>query len=121
MLYYITLSFLEKRIPYKVVKVPMRCYGDKPRSFMQINPSGGIPVAVIKVRVRVRKGCEGRGEGEIVGVGEGGGKGVMMEERVKERANEGREEGGMMLISRHSMPCLSPFLYSLLQFSLYSS
>jgi glutathione S-transferase len=26
----------------------MRCYGDKPRSFMQINPSGGIPVAVIK-------------------------------------------------------------------------
>ena len=32
----------------------MRCYGDKPRSFMQINPSGGIPVAVIKVRERMR-------------------------------------------------------------------
>ena len=40
----------EKRIPYKVIKVPMRCYGDKPASFMRINPSGGIPVATIKGR-----------------------------------------------------------------------
>jgi glutathione S-transferase len=30
----------EKRIPYKVEKVNMRCYGEKPRSFMQLNPSG---------------------------------------------------------------------------------
>ena len=43
----------EKRIPYKVIKVAMRCYGDKPRSFMQINPSGGIPVAIVKVESRV--------------------------------------------------------------------
>ena len=38
----------EKRIPYKVIKVPMRCYGEKPRSFLSINPSGGIPVANIR-------------------------------------------------------------------------
>ena len=28
----------------------MRCYGDKPASFMKMNPSGGIPVAIVKVR-----------------------------------------------------------------------
>lgn len=38
----------EKRIPYKVVKVPLRCYGNKPPEFMRINPSGGLPVATIK-------------------------------------------------------------------------
>ena len=45
----------EKRIPYKVIKVAMRCYGDKPRSFMQINPSGGIPVAIVKVDLYVHQ------------------------------------------------------------------
>jgi glutathione S-transferase len=38
----------EKRIPYKVEKIPLRCYGEKPRSFYQINPSGGLPAAIIK-------------------------------------------------------------------------
>ena len=38
----------EKQIPYRIVKVPLRCYGDKPRSFLQLNPSGGLPVAVIR-------------------------------------------------------------------------
>ena len=38
----------EKQIPYRVVKVPLRCYGEKPRSFFQLNPSGGLPVAVIR-------------------------------------------------------------------------
>ena len=45
------LQLEEKRIPYKVEKVPMRCYGDKPQSFYQLSPSGGIPVAIIKGRV----------------------------------------------------------------------
>lgn len=44
------LQLEEKRIPYKVEKVPMSCYGDKPASFLRMNPSGGIPVATIKGR-----------------------------------------------------------------------
>mmetsp|Transcript_3872 Transcript_3872/g.6409 ORF Transcript_3872/g.6409 Transcript_3872/m.6409 type:complete len:513 (+) Transcript_3872:73-1611(+) len=40
----------EKRIPYRVEKVPLRCYGDKPPSFYRINPSGGLPAAIIKGR-----------------------------------------------------------------------
>lgn len=52
--------YTEKRIPYKVVKVAMRCYGDKPRSFMQMNPSGGIPVAIIKVGRWVGRWVDGR-------------------------------------------------------------
>jgi len=47
----IWLQLEEKRIPYIVEKVPMRCYGDKPQSFYQLSPSGGIPVAIIKGRV----------------------------------------------------------------------
>jgi len=42
------LQLEEKRIPYRIEKVPMSCYGDKPASFLQLNPSGGIPVATIK-------------------------------------------------------------------------
>lgn len=42
------LQLEEKRLPYQVIKVPMRCYGDKPESFYKLNPSGGIPVATIK-------------------------------------------------------------------------
>lgn len=36
-----------KRIPYKITKVPMSCYGDKPPWFRAISPSGAIPVAKI--------------------------------------------------------------------------
>ena len=44
------LQLEEKRIPYRVEKINLRCYGDKPASFFQINPSGGLPVATIKGR-----------------------------------------------------------------------
>ena len=37
----------EKRIPYRVEKINMRCYGDKPASFLRMQPSGSIPVAII--------------------------------------------------------------------------
>ncbi|CAM9497065.1 unnamed protein product [Ectocarpus sp. 12 AP-2014] len=39
----------EKRIPYR--KVPMRCYGDKPRWFSEVSPSGAVPVAEIDGRI----------------------------------------------------------------------
>lgn len=45
------LALEEKKIPYRVEKVNMRCYGDKPASFMRMQPSGQIPVAVIDGRV----------------------------------------------------------------------
>ena len=35
----------EKRVPYRIEKVNMNCYGSKPASFLKIQPSGGIPVA----------------------------------------------------------------------------
>jgi glutathione S-transferase len=41
------LTLEEKRIPYKVEKINMRCYGDKPASFTKIQPGGQIPVAII--------------------------------------------------------------------------
>lgn len=41
----------EKRIPYRVEKVNMNCYGDKPREFLRLQPNGQIPVAVIDGRV----------------------------------------------------------------------
>lgn len=37
----------EKRIPYRVEKINMRCYGEKPASFQRLQPSGAIPVAII--------------------------------------------------------------------------
>lgn len=37
----------QKRIPYRVEKINMRCYGEKPASFTRMQPSGAIPVAVI--------------------------------------------------------------------------
>jgi len=40
-----------KQIPYRVEKVNMRCYGEKPASFMKIQPGGQIPVAIINGRV----------------------------------------------------------------------
>lgn len=41
----------EKRVPYRVEKVPMSCYGRKPAEFLRLNPSGGIPVAVVRGKV----------------------------------------------------------------------
>jgi glutathione S-transferase len=37
------LHLEEKQIPYRVVKVPMRSYGDKPSSFLRKVPSGLLP------------------------------------------------------------------------------
>ena len=39
------LTLEEKRVPYKIEKVNMNCYGQKPASFLAMQPSGGIPVA----------------------------------------------------------------------------
>jgi len=41
------LMLEEKGIPYRVERINMRCYGDKPRSFARLQPSGAIPVATI--------------------------------------------------------------------------
>lgn len=41
------MTLEQKRIPYRVEKVNMRCYGDKPASFLAMQPSGNIPVAII--------------------------------------------------------------------------
>ena len=45
------LQLEEKRIPYRVEKSPLRCYGEKTRQHLAVNPSGMLPVAVIKGRV----------------------------------------------------------------------
>mmetsp|Transcript_32035 Transcript_32035/g.47309 ORF Transcript_32035/g.47309 Transcript_32035/m.47309 type:complete len:543 (-) Transcript_32035:540-2168(-) len=38
----------EKQIPYRVEKINMSCYGDKPRDFLtRIQPNGQIPVCII--------------------------------------------------------------------------
>mmetsp|Transcript_32273 Transcript_32273/g.96802 ORF Transcript_32273/g.96802 Transcript_32273/m.96802 type:complete len:518 (-) Transcript_32273:555-2108(-) len=41
------MTLEEKRIPYRVEKINMRCYGEKPASFNRMQPSGAIPVAII--------------------------------------------------------------------------
>lgn len=41
------LCLEHKQIPYRVEKINMRCYGDKPRDFLTMQPSGNIPVAKI--------------------------------------------------------------------------
>lgn len=41
------MALEEKRIPYRVEKINMRCYGDKPASFIRMQPGGNIPVAII--------------------------------------------------------------------------
>ena len=41
------MTLEEKRIPYRIEKVNMRCYGEKTPSFLRMQPSGNIPVAVI--------------------------------------------------------------------------
>ena len=45
------MSLEEKRIPYRIEKVNMRCYGDKPQSFLRLQPNGNIPVAIIDGKV----------------------------------------------------------------------
>ena len=45
------LTLEEKKIPYRVEKVNMSCYGDKPAEFRRLQPSGQIPVAIIDGRV----------------------------------------------------------------------
>ena len=44
------LQLEEKRIPYIIEKINMRCYGDKPPSFMAKVPSGLLPVLEIDGR-----------------------------------------------------------------------
>ena len=41
------MTLEQKRIPYRIEKINMRCYGDKPSSFSRMQPSGAIPVAII--------------------------------------------------------------------------
>jgi glutathione S-transferase len=41
----------EMRVPYTVEKVNMNCYGDKPKWFWAMQPSGGIPVLKLDGRV----------------------------------------------------------------------
>lgn len=41
----------EKKIPYRVEKINMSCYGEKPSSFFSIQPGGQIPVARIDGKV----------------------------------------------------------------------
>jgi len=45
------LQLEEKRIPYTIEKINMRCYGDKPPSFMAKVPSGLLPVLELDGRV----------------------------------------------------------------------
>ena len=45
------MTLEEKRIPYRVEKINMRCYGDKPAAFTRMQPSGQIPAAVIDGKV----------------------------------------------------------------------
>ena len=41
------MTLEQKRIPYRVEKINMRCYGEKPASFTRMQPSGNIPVCII--------------------------------------------------------------------------
>ena len=42
------LQLEEKRIPYKVEKAPLRCYGEKTKEFLQVSPRGMLPVGIVK-------------------------------------------------------------------------
>ena len=44
------LQLEEKRIPYKVEKAPLRCYGEKTREFLLVSPRGMLPVGIVKGR-----------------------------------------------------------------------
>ena len=41
------LALEEKQIPYRVEKINMSCYGEKPTTFKRLQPNGQIPVAII--------------------------------------------------------------------------
>jgi glutathione S-transferase len=41
----------EKKIPYTVEKINMRCYGDKPDSFLQKVPRGLLPVVELDGKI----------------------------------------------------------------------
>lgn len=45
------LQLEEKRIPYRVLKSPLRCYGEKTKEHLRVSPSGMLPVAVINGKV----------------------------------------------------------------------
>ncbi|GAX77176.1 hypothetical protein CEUSTIGMA_g4621.t1 [Chlamydomonas eustigma] len=45
------LQLEEKKIPYTIEKINMRCYGDKPKSFMSKVPGGMLPVIELDGRV----------------------------------------------------------------------
>ncbi|KAI3436264.1 hypothetical protein D9Q98_002317 [Chlorella vulgaris] len=47
----IVLQLEEKKIPYLIEKINMRCYGDKPPEFMRKVPSGLLPVLEIDGRM----------------------------------------------------------------------
>jgi len=47
----VQLALEEKQVPYKITKVPMNCYGDKPFSFLAKNPMGLLPVAEVDGRL----------------------------------------------------------------------
>lgn len=40
----IWIQLEEKKIPYVIEKINMFCYGEKPESFLKINPNGLLPV-----------------------------------------------------------------------------
>ncbi|GBF92826.1 glutathione S-transferase [Raphidocelis subcapitata] len=50
------LQLEEKRIPYVIEKINMRCYGDKPASFLSKVPSGLLPVLELDGRVVTESG-----------------------------------------------------------------
>ena len=50
------LQLEEKRIPYVIEKINMRCYGDKPRDFMAKVPSGLLPVLEYGGRIITESG-----------------------------------------------------------------
>lgn len=45
------LQLEEKRIPYKIIKNPLSCYGDKAPEFFRVSPSGQLPIAEINGRI----------------------------------------------------------------------
>ena len=43
----VQLLLEEKRVPYSIEKINMRCYGDKADKFKELSPAGNLPVAEI--------------------------------------------------------------------------
>jgi len=48
------LQLEEKRVPYRIEKINMRCYGDKPAAFLSKVPSGLLPVLEVDGQVSPR-------------------------------------------------------------------